>query len=259
MCHLLANVCLTLYGLEIESVEDVGILINLSLPTVLNTFVDYQFCMLALSLKQRFTWLNEDIEYGIGLLKCAKLKSFRPWSFDVSNGFLQDKVRYRLEQIRFRHFQLCTMCEHFNNIHSFRILVTITQSFFTIVIIVVYAGRRTIVFKDITSDYILYAYLQISLATFQICSLAIACSYTASEAAKTGLLIHTLLYAQRKAKWKHELYFEIINLSIQVFRHRVVFYGGYLFPVNETLLFAVNYIGVAILIKKHYIFRFQVL
>ncbi|KAF5301559.1 hypothetical protein FQR65_LT08864 [Abscondita terminalis] len=207
-----ANVSFALYGIEIGSTGDVGRLINLSFPIILSTFVDYQFCILALTLKERFTWLNEDIEHGIGLLKCNKLKTLRPLSFAVSNGFLQDRVRYRLGQIRFQHFQLYTMCKDFNNIYSLQILVTITQSFLTVVVIVIYAGRRFIVFKDITDDYIVYSYLQISLSAFQICSLAITCSYTANEAAKTGVLIHILLYAQRKAKWKKELYFEILDV-----------------------------------------------
>ncbi|KAF5301561.1 hypothetical protein FQR65_LT08866 [Abscondita terminalis] len=197
ICYSFANAFLTAYGI----VYSFGELLLLTLPVIMNTFVAYQFCVLVLSLKQRFSWLNQDIAHGVVLFR----RSQKLLSSVTSKDFVQDKIRWRLGQIKFRHFQLCTICKKINNIFSIQMLIIITQSFINIVVVTVYAGGRMFVSKDFFGDHVVYAYLQIPLSVLQLYFVAIASSATTQEASKTAALIHKLLYVQNKARWKPEL------------------------------------------------------
>ncbi|KAK4883029.1 hypothetical protein RN001_006348 [Aquatica leii] len=157
----------------------------------------------------------------------------------VSNGFLQDIVWFRLGYTRVRHLQLCTICKRCNNAFSIQILFAITQSFVTIVIVVIYTGRHIFVDKDVIIQYIVYAFLQMSLSSLQVIFVVIICSITAEEASKSGPLIHKLLYLQGKTKLKKELSLEILHFSTQFFHYKVVFSAGRLFKINENLLFTI--------------------
>lgn len=38
----------------------IGVIIELLIPTIVNTFVVFQFCVLVMCFKQRFTWINDE-------------------------------------------------------------------------------------------------------------------------------------------------------------------------------------------------------
>ncbi|KAF5286396.1 hypothetical protein FQA39_LY16316 [Lamprigera yunnana] len=152
-------------------------------PETISSSVLFQFCTILLSLRQRFSWLNEIIlSLSKELKDNDKIKMYD--QIRHHRQLSEDSIVMTLEKIRLNHYVLCNISKNLNAAYSIQLLLIVAQIFIIIIILTYYSGRRFILDVEIPVDYILYCFSQIGLALLQVTILTGICSTTCREVRK---------------------------------------------------------------------------
>ncbi|XP_044258466.1 putative gustatory receptor 28b [Tribolium madens] len=224
-------------------------------PLVTMITMVMQFGTLCLLVKQKFRWINIKLEQ---IQKQWQEKNNSTYSYKIklvspiqpTKAISLEKLIYFLEQIRRRHYELCSLTENLNKIFNFQILFTCLNLFITMTFTVYFyfisnteaKARNPVLYS---TYYALNGFINV----FALFGLVWTASQTKKEAKYTSHILHTI-YARNE-----EVENSIMHFSFQLLQSNVEFSGCRVFVLDETLLFSV--IGaittyLVIVIQFHY-------
>ncbi|KAF5301563.1 hypothetical protein FQR65_LT08868 [Abscondita terminalis] len=238
---LAISVCI-LSGLSTEASRNVSLskITCLIVPPFVNTLISSQICAICFNLKIRFSWLNNKIE-----------TTFMTHHIIPSVG--KNLSIYRLIQLRRAHLKLCLITKKVNKAFALQFSAVITYHYASMVTLIIYVGRHTVLDDELIVKYVVFVFIQLCSSVGQFVFLVFICSSTSDQAAKTGSIIHMILYTKKRqlnsrinlevgissiAK-NYITDLQIFFFSLQLLHQPVEFSACRCIVINETLLFTI--------------------